>query len=273
MNTHHTINTSTNPAYLSAKRDFVIAQISDLHLSKHNPASMESFLAVLDLAKNHKPNLLLLTGDLVNDGITALYDWLFEMLAGTHIPFLCLAGNHDVTCEIGHDLPFECRQFLPIKADDRLANTHRIVIDLPNVTWQVLAVNSAVHGQIYGMLGADTLDFLKDHLSCNLPTLIALHHHPSPVGSAWIDGYMLKNSDEFWATLAPHTTHPLHIVCGHVHQAHTLSTEYGTLHTCPATSRQFTPYQENFGIDTVSAGCRLIRLDGMYFQTDILRLP
>lgn len=259
------------PTKLSTLHDFVIAQISDLHLSKHNPAYLEQFLAVLHLALSHQPNLLLLTGDLVNDGDKDGYDWLFDTLRTTKVPFLCLAGNHDVTHEIGHHLPFDERQFLPIPADPRLIDKHRLVIDVAGTTWQLLAVNSAVNGQIYGHLTNETLDFLQSHLHNNPPTLIALHHHPIPVGSAWIDEHLLKNHDEFWHTLA-HAPHPPHIVCGHVHQAHTLQGQYGTLYTCSATSRQFMPHQDDFGLDALSAGFRLIHLNNTDLNSHIVRL-
>ncbi|WP_066801063.1 metallophosphoesterase [Moraxella oblonga] len=262
----------TYPTYLSAPHDFIIAQISDLHLSKHDEHSFDKFLSVLDLALTHKPNLLLLTGDLVNDGVGEIYDWLFDVLKNTNIPFLCLAGNHDVTHEIGHDLPFDERTFLPIPADERLIKNHRLLIELPHTTWQILAVNSAVNGQIYGQLDDKNLDFLKTNVAHNLPTLIALHHHPTSVGSAWIDAHILKNHDKFWQVLA-HTLHPPHIICGHVHQAHILPNTHGTLYTCPATSRQFTPHQDKFGIDTLASGFRLVRLhDNGKLDTQIYRL-
>ncbi|MDO4450930.1 MAG: metallophosphoesterase [Moraxella sp.] len=258
------------PTHLSAPSDFIIAQISDLHLSKHDEHSFDKFLSVLDLALNHKPNLLLLTGDLVNDGVGEIYDWLFDVLKNTNIPFLCLAGNHDVTHEIGHDLPFDERQFLPIPADERLIDTHRLIIELPHVCWQLLAVNSAVGGQIYGQISEQGLAFLQTHLNNNHPTLIALHHHPTPVGSAWIDEYKLCNGDEFWQ-MPCHT--PTHVLCGHVHQAHALPHAHGVLYTCPATSRQFTPHQDKFGIDTLASGFRLVRLhDNGKLDTQIYRL-
>lgn len=259
------------PSKLSTPHDFVIAQISDLHLSKHHPAYLEQFLAVLHLALNHQPNLLLLTGDLVNDGDKDGYDWLFNTLKSTNTPFLCLAGNHDVTHEIGHDLPFDKRQFLPIPLDARLIDKHRLIINTAGTTWQLLAVNSAVNAQIYGHLTNETLGFLQHHLCNNLPTLITLHHHPIPVGSAWIDEYLLKNHDEFWHTLA-HAPRPPHIICGHVHQAHTLQEQYGTLYTCPAASRQFMPHQDDFGLDTLSAGFRLIHLNNTNLNSRIVRL-
>lgn len=259
------------PTYLSAPHDFIIAQISDLHLSNHDKTTFDKFLAVLDLALSHKPNLLLLTGDLVNDGVREIYDWLFAILKNTGIPFLCLAGNHDVTEEIGHDLPFEERTFLPIVKDDRLIDTHRLIIELPHATWQILAVNSAVGGQIYGRVNDESLDFLKMNLVHNHPTLIALHHHPLPVGSAWIDEYQLCNGDEFWQMLA-HAPRPPHIVCGHVHQAHILPHAHGTLYTCPATSRQFAPHQDEFGVDTLAGGFRLLILKNDTIDSAVCRI-
>lgn len=258
----------THPTHLRVSSDFVIAQLSDLHLSTHIPANADKFLKVLDIALTYQPNLLLLTGDLVNDGKANLYNWLFDTLDKTRIAYLCLAGNHDLTHELGHDLPFDERQFLPITKDDRLIDAHRLIIELPHTTWQILAVNSAINGQIHGRLDDDKLAFLKTHLAYNLPTLIALHHHPIPVGSAWIDKHMLQNSDEFWATLnfinqatyASDTIHHLHVVCGHVHQAHLLQHDNATLYTCPATSVQFSPHQDDFDIDKTASGFRLLQL-------------
>lgn len=258
------------PAHLATAHDFVIAQLSDLHLSSHTPATFDNFLAVLALAQSHRPDLLLLTGDLVNDGDTSLYDWLFDTLKKTRLPFLCLAGNHDVTYEIGHDLPFEQRQFLPINKNPRLIDQHRLTIDSDGTLWQLLLINSAVAGQIFGQIERANLDFLKTHLSPTLPTIIALHHPPACVGSAWIDAHRLVNDDEFWQTLAPHQN--LHIVCGHVHQAHTLPLFSNTLHTCPATARQFLPHHDDFALDNIPAGFRLICLKNEQFNSQIIRL-
>lgn len=260
----------TPPTHLGSTHPFVIAQLSDLHLSPHTPKSFDNFLAVLALAKRHCPNLLILTGDLVNDGDKAIYDWLFEQLNNARLPFLCLAGNHDVTQEIGHHLPFDKRQFLPIAKDPRLPDQHRLVLDSNGTKWQLLALNSAVAGQIFGQVSQQSLDFISHHLQANLPTIIALHHPPAKVGSAWIDAYRLQNSDQFWQTLAPFTN--LHILCGHLHQAHSLPLFGSTLYTCPATARQFLPYADEFALDTLPAGFRLICLKNNQFTSQIIRL-
>lgn len=262
------------PTHLSAPSDFVIAQISDLHLSKHDLTTRDKFLVVLELALQHQPNLLLLTGDLVNDGEADLYDWLFARLNDTHLPFLCMAGNHDVTQEIGHGLPFNERTFLPICADERLVDNHRLLITLPDATWQILTVNTAVGGQAYGNISPDGLAFLSHHLSDPLPTLIALHHHPLPVGSAWMDKLMLQNADAFWHIVQPHPQVRA-VLSGHVHQACAKAVPLMadcTFYTTPATARQFLPLNDDFALDTMAGGFRLMTLHGNTLSTRIVRL-
>lgn len=265
------------PDHLSTQKStFGIAHLSDLHLSRHHLEHQEHFLAVLQMSLTTAPDLLLLTGDLVNDGLTADYDWLFHVLDKTNVPYLCLAGNHDVSVEHGHDLPFQWRTLSPITKDKRLIEHHRLHIAMPNLDWQLLAINSAVSGQSYGQIDKDGLNFLNNHLKTPTPTLIATHHHPLPVGSAWIDELMLKNADEFWQIVRPH--HEVRaILSGHVHQAHAIDVPMMTdctFYTTPATARQFLPFNDDFALDTMSGGFRLITLgDDGTLTTCIIRLP
>lgn len=250
----------------------LIAQLSDLHLTGkvgYDP-SYHKFLACLELAVCHHPKLLVLTGDLVNDGQKAGYDWLFDVLKKTHIDFVCLAGNHDVTHEQNSHLPFNERMFYPVAKDKRLSNCTALTLG----NWQVLLIDSAVAGQIYGTITDDTLIWLSNTLGKNTQqTLIALHHHPLTVGSAWIDAYKLTNSSQFWQTLAPHQ-HAKVVICGHVHQAHTLHYAHTTVLTAPAVSRQFVPFCDEFGVDETACGIRLIWLkDKMTSQVVKVKNP
>lgn len=254
-------------------RPFCIIQISDLHLNSTTCIGAQRLLYVLDMIVNDGADLLLLTGDLVNDGKAELYDWLFDKLNKTGIHHLCLAGNHDVTQELGANLPFEDRQYLPIATDPRLIEQQNLplIIDDAESTWQLLALHSAVAGQAYGKLSDATLVWLDDNLtnSC-IPTLIALHHHPLPVGSAWIDDLMLANTDALWRIIAKHP-HVKAVLCGHVHQSHTLTTPQAcTLYTCPAISRQFIPFSDEFAADDTLFGYRVIQLGREYKITSYI---
>lgn len=252
-----------------------IAQLSDLHLTGAvgHDDSYDKCLRCLDAALSYRPDLLLLTGDLVNDGIPVAYDWLFHRLDKSTLPYIALAGNHDVTQEHNAHLPFAERSHSPIVADTRLSDCTRLNIrHADGSAWQLLSLNSTVAGQIHGSLTAAQLAWLHDTLSQHPdPAIIALHHHPLPVGSAWIDAYRLQHADALWQLLSAHP-HAKLILCGHVHQVHSLSYAHTTLLTAPAVSRQFMPWVDDFQIDNIGAGFRLLTLSHNTWHSRIVRI-
>lgn len=244
---------------------FNIVQLSDLHLtgSIGQAPSYQRFLAVFQTAKRLNPDLWLLTGDLVNDGNSNAYDWLFNQLKVTKTPYLAIAGNHDVTHEIGIHLAHQERIHVPILPDQRLKNCFRYTFQAGH-DWQILLLNSSVSGEIFGALDHQTLLWLDQTLTTHFEqTIIALHHHPTKVGSDWIDAHLLKNHQDFWCVIKKHA-HVHTILCGHVHQVHMLHplpTHQVQLLSCPSTDRQFMPFVDNFQIADTPAGCRMIQID------------
>ncbi|SIR95810.1 Icc protein [Moraxella cuniculi DSM 21768] len=246
-------------------QQMTLVQLSDLHLtgSIGKSPSYQSTLQALEAVVKLQPQLILLTGDLVNDGNSDAYDWLFLQLKNTGIAHFAIAGNHDVTHEIGTGLPYHQRLHLPLTADKRLLDCHRLALD--DINWQILLLNSSLAGCTHGALSQDTLAWLQSSLAQHpMPTIIALHHHPQAVGSAWIDAYMLSNHQAFWQIIEQHP-HVHTIVCGHVHQVHQLhplKNHRVQLLSCPSTDRQFLPFAHDFTIDkTASAGFRVIHID------------
>lgn len=270
-------NNSYPPHHIHAGDVCRVIQLSDLHLPDDTcSAYHQNFIALLNKALTLHPDLLLLTGDLVQDGNRHGLDWLFDKLTQTGVAFICIAGNHDVTHENHTHLPFERRTFSPILPDDRLVACHRLQIWLNNINaWQILLLNSTVGGEIAGKLSPKSLTWLDDTLKTHQSnTLLALHHHPLAVGSLWIDAYHLQNFDEFWATLAPYA-HVQGVISGHVHQAHALTapTPYPCQFlTCPASSRQFLPFADTFTLDDIACGFRYFELTKEKFSTQVYRL-
>lgn len=251
-------------------KSITIAQLSDLHLSKAvgTDISYEKFTACLDVVLSYRPDFLLLTGDLVNDGDALSYHWLFDQLKQTNLPFAAIAGNHDVTYEHNSHLPFADRHFSPISADKRLVANERYVLG----DWQLLCLDSTLPAYTHGHLSDDSLAWLDYTLNRHqMPAIIAMHHQPLPVLSAWIDSYKLDNADDFWQILE-HQKHARAIVCGHVHQAHTITHKHSTLYTCPAISRQFKPFAPQFALDNQASGFRLFKLTGTHLHSQIIRL-
>lgn len=207
-----------------------------------------SFAAVLEHAGHApwKPDLALLTGDLVQDPCHSSYERLKQRLSALGIPCYCLPGNHDDPRLMSELLPSE--------------NVHvqsRIMLD----PWQIVCLDSTVSGKASGRLSNEQLGLLEQSLM-NYPdryTLIALHHHVIPSRSRWMDTMVLENAGEFLAITQKYP-HARAVIFGHVHQA--MDEVFGRLRllATPSTCFQFKPLSPSFALDAVPPGYRWIDL-------------
>ncbi|MUG31636.1 metallophosphoesterase [Psychrobacter sanguinis] len=210
----------------------------------HNYASFEACLTQA-LSEDVRCDLIVVTGDLVSEIHPQLYQHLYQRLHQSGIPFACIAGNHDVTDEIGKDLPFEQRSFEPHEPDSRLLSRYSMKLN----GWEILFINSSVPGQIFGRIGNKNLYWLSQKLAnSHHPVIIAMHHHLLPMHSAWIDAHITQDATEFWQTVAPFNALKA-VVGGHVHQSSTRSYQGVQLYSTPSTGYQFKPGCDDFTLD------------------------
>ncbi|HEX4457499.1 MAG TPA: metallophosphoesterase, partial [Polyangia bacterium] len=74
-----------------------IAQLSDLHIGKHVDAVEEHLRQVIDEVNAEAPDLVLITGDIVNQGTDAtLPPRAQALLLGLQAPVAIVIGNHDI---------------------------------------------------------------------------------------------------------------------------------------------------------------------------------
>jgi 3',5'-cyclic-AMP phosphodiesterase len=246
----------------------LIAQITDTHLFADPDQTLKgiktaaSLQAVLErLAALHpRPDLLLLSGDLSQDETPESYERLLELLTPLEIPAYWLAGNHD-------SLPVmeQCLQSPPMHSETAFAVGG----------WRVVLLNSALPGCVEGELAAGELAWLEAQLQDHRyqPTLLALHHPPLAVGSAWMDGIALQNPEPFLTLVDRHPQIKL-VLFGHIHQAFEHQRQGICYLGSPSTCVQFQPNRQEFGIDTqAQPGFRLLHLfpDGSY-ETRIERV-
>lgn len=244
-----------------------VLQITDLHLSTYQTGTdttsisscQYSFETVLKQALNQDIacDLILVTGDLVSKVDPAIYDYIYSVLSATGIAFACIAGNHDVTDEIGTELPFNERQLIARTADPRLLS--RQVIN--TAYWQLLFIDSAIPGKVAGEIGIHDIDWLCEQLDhCNKPALLALHHHVIPMQSEWIDAYIAQNRELFWQRMKAFK-HLKVIINGHTHQEQTQCRDGVTVYTTPSTCYQYQPHADDFAYDyEASSGYRWLQL-------------
>jgi len=214
--------------------------------------SNDSLSAVLAHAqKNYpEPDAVILGGDLAQDEAEDSYQILATMLESwTMSPFMLTPGNHA-------SLPALQRTLIPALQEISTYSDCLILSD-----WQVIALNSHEQGSVPGLLADAELTRLESCLSNSgdKHVLIAIHHHPVPVGSRWMDAIGLKNRDSFWAVLDRYPQVRA-VICGHIHQAFdTMRGKVRILGT-PSTCVQFAPKKDDFRLDDKSPGYRWLEL-------------
>lgn len=232
----------------------VVAQVTDPHLFESDDRQLlgvttaESFQAVLKQIDNlrRRPDLLLLTGDLSQDGRTESYLTLKQMVNVLGIPTFWLPGNHD-------NVP----AMTPLLNDGMMLADKSFEVG----DWRFLLLNSQVPGCVHGCLGTDTLNWLDEQLRVyhHQPTLIALHHPPFTLGSEWLDGSALQNPEALFRVLDRHPQVKL-VLFGHVHQEYSRWRRDVQYFGTPSTCIQFEPQSADFALDTCHPGFRILHL-------------
>jgi 3',5'-cyclic AMP phosphodiesterase CpdA len=211
----------------------LIAQISDLHIKPPGELAYRRVDTAAALTRcvtelnrfTPRPDLVVISGDLVDRPSREAYDHLVRLLAPLQIAFAAIPGNHDDRGQMRGALP--SRGNAP--ATGALNSAHQVgAVD-------VLLIDSTVPGAAHGMLDAATLAWLDAALaaSATRPALLFLHHPPFATGIAHMDVQNLHNAGELAALLRRHPRARL-VAAGHVHRA-TCTTFAGAAATiCPA---------------------------------------
>lgn len=260
-----------NGFYSLGKKEPVVRllQITDPHLfsAEHEKLlgvnTTESFQAVLDQIRQTSFNydLVLATGDLIQDHNPEAYHRFAEMVKPLAKPIFWLEGNHDRQPQMSLYLA----RHPHIQAEKQiLAGSH----------WQILLLNSQVANAPSGNLSFGQLAWLNSKLA-EYPkryALVVLHHNILPTNSAWLDQHCLKNSEALAEVLSqyPNVKAILH---GHIHQeVDAMWKDYRVLAT-PSTCIQFKPNCDEFTLDLLPQGWRELSLfeDGR-IETEVKRL-
>lgn len=245
-----------------------VIQLTDIHLFAGSDQSLmgittrESLLPIVrEIAQIQPvPDLLLLTGDLSQDGSPESYSQLIELLQPLHLPIYWLPGNHD--CMEMMERSLTEKPFIEDKSFTQFG-------------WQFLLLNSQVPGEVPGHLSSETLDWLQQELVTNpeRPTTIAFHHPPLSLNTEWLDSSALQNPEDLFQIVDRHPQVKL-VLFGHIHQEVQQERSGITYLGCPSTCFQFARDHQNFTLDVDQyPGFRILDLatDGSW-TTEVRRV-
>jgi len=214
------------------QKPVIIAQISDLHIKApgtlaygrvDTARALERCVATLNRF-TPKPDLVVISGDLVDTPRAEEYAHLKRLLAPLNIAFAGIPGNHDQRDMMRATLP----QNYAFPSGP--LNQHLEIGGL-----DLVLLDSSVSGKPHGELDAPTLRWLEATLASapDRPALLFLHHPPFQAGIRHMDRQNLQNANELANVVKRHPRVQL-IATGHVHRA-TLTMFAGVPTTiCPA---------------------------------------
>ena len=191
-------------------KDIRIVQISDCHLPADRSQGYrqinphENLQTLMRKVSALKPDLLLATGDLSEDGSVTSYRTLQGIFNPLRVPVLALPGNHDHPGLLADAFPGSPVDTISISEHG---------------CWRIIRLNSALAGRPEGGIDEGALVELEDFLAHNhqVPCLVALHHQPVMINSPWIDRYPLVKPDNF-LKLIDQYSNVKGVVWGHIHQ-------------------------------------------------------
>lgn len=214
-------------------RPTIIAQISDLHIKAAGQLAYGKVDTAEALARcvtelnalDPRPDLVVISGDLVDTPTPDEYEHLWRLLAPLKIPFIGVPGNHDDRAMMRAAFPDRTYAH----AAGALDQSHSVG------PLDVIALDTHVPGKPYGALEAATLQWLDATLASTheRPALVFLHHPPFRTGIEHMDVQNLRNAAELETIIRRHPRVRI-VAAGHVHRA-TLTTFAGVAATiCPA---------------------------------------
>ena len=216
----------------------LIAQITDCHIvepggsmaDRVDPADgLRQAVAVIN-ALDPQPDLVLATGDLVNDGTSAQYDHLISIFGEIEPPLLPIPGNHDDRTEMRRRFS-QLPSGGPLDPIDYVVDAHEV---------RLICLDTSIPEHLNGQVTADQLAWLDHQLADQpeRPTIIVQHHPPFPSGIPWMDRDAGFTGAELESSVLQRYDHVEAVVCGHLHRA--IHRRFGgtVASSCPSTAVQ-----------------------------------
>lgn len=192
---------------------FLLLQISDPHIGANwegddpDECLLRAVEAILSLPD--RPDALVVSGDLTENGAPAEYGRLRDLLAPLEVEPHVLPGNHDLRA------PLREAFALPGKGDEPVSH----VVDLGPL--RLVCLDSTIPGAEGGALDGGRIEWLDAALAADRakPTVIALHHPPLRTEIPTFERIGLApESREALAAVLDRHPQVARVVAGHVHR-------------------------------------------------------
>lgn len=214
----------------------LIAHLSDPHLRQrgHLYQGLIDSNAMFDLALDTlaalrpEPDIVIIGGDLVDEGTEADYETVRDALKRVHQPVYAIPGNHD-----------ERENFRRcFQGSDYIAASGPLHFDTGD-RWpvRVIGLDVTVPDRHHGDIDDEALDWMRRRLTeySDRPTVLLMHQPPVDSGIPYIDAYKSIHGERLSELLCQHRNVE-RVLCRHIHRF--MQTRFGgsLLMTAPSTT-------------------------------------
>ena len=252
---------------MSMGKPTLLVQLSDLHIGGNETGldPLPRLAAAIEAVRSlpNRPDAVLVSGDLTDDGAAEGSRVAREMLAGLEAPLHVIPGNHDDRRQLREAFG------LPGSGDEPVNYSARVG------ELRLLAFDSNVPGQDPGDFPPEQLRWLDAALAAepDAPTLLALHHPPLATGIAeWDAINLLAPQRQALAEVLPRHPQLLGIVGGHLHRVAASTLAGRPVLAAPSTYWQVSPNFEEEAeyrvVDVPGFAIHALREGELYSQTE-----
>lgn len=210
----------------------LIAHLSDSHLRPRgvlyaglvdSNAMFEAAVAVVN-ALEPQPDLVVFTGDLVDEGTAEEYADARRLLDGLDAPVLVMPGNHDEREAFRH--AFRDHAYLPAEGPLHFAVDGAV---------RIVGLDVTVPGDHHGLVDEAAADWLDRTLeqAPERPTVLLMHQPPIECGVPYLDPYRCFGAERLAEIVSRHAQVE-RVLCGHVHRF--MAVRFGGTLLCTAPS-------------------------------------
>ncbi|WP_246776971.1 phosphodiesterase [Microvirga sp. VF16] len=197
----------------------IIAHLSDIHVREAGtplPSGNVDYSAMAQQAFDRvarmqpRPDLMILTGDLVDSGQVGEYRRLKDMIEAVPFPVHMILGNHDIR-----------ENFLAVFPERKETDLDFVQFCVEYDDIRIIGLDTLIEGESRGGLCADRLSYLRARLGerPDVPTIIMLHHQPFLFNGGVYDDVGLKEGVKELGEIVAANRQIVRILCGHLHRS------------------------------------------------------
>lgn len=229
---------------MSKKTPRILLQLSDMHVVPDAQKNSnwvkvgDALHRVVEWVNNlsARPEAIVVTGDLVDDGHPESYACLKDFLGAFDFPIYVIPGNHDDR----EHLKEACPEFM----GDVISQKKKFIQYAVNIAGvRLVTLDTLETGQSHGVLCDERLQWLADTLvqEPEMPTIIAMHHPPFKTGMRFMDEVRLLQGAERLESIISEHKQVKRLICGHQHRPSMQSFGNTLAIVAPSASHQLTP--------------------------------